>query len=286
MTDTTGPMLIALLLYPGMVFAAVLGLCYARLSGGSAGWQRIARQRTGMVHAARQSVEGWTSLVSSGLSGVALALLPWPWHPLAIDPIAALWAWSVLEVAFLVALLPGLLAGAPLVVRAAMREAQIGVMGRALLWLALAPGLVLFDQWQLIGDSGHSPMLLHALALVLALIVWPVAAGWGPAAAETSMTPGGLAAGLDDGSAALAQSAQTMRQAVLLGATLLLLLPVALLPPWLALLLLLLVFALVSWFLGRMVTALPRLTLPDLLHWCWWRALPLGLIGVLYLSLV
>ena len=45
-------------------------------------------------------------------------------------------------------------------------------------------------------------------------------------------------------------------------------------------------FMLVTLLLNRISSALPRLTLPAALHWCWWRALPLALVGLVYLIFV
>ena len=38
--------------------------------------------------------------------------------------------------------------------------------------------------------------------------------------------------------------------------------------------------------LRRAALALPRLTLPGALRWCWWRALPLAVGGLVYLMIV
>jgi len=38
--------------------------------------------------------------------------------------------------------------------------------------------------------------------------------------------------------------------------------------------------------LNRVAGALPRLTLPAALRWCWWRALPLAVVGLVYLIVI
>jgi hypothetical protein len=60
----------------------------------------------------------------------------------------------------------------------------------------------------------------------------------------------------------------------------------ALLRPPVALTLLAGLFAVVALLLRRASTTLPRLTLPGALRWCWWRALPLAVAGVVYLIIV
>jgi hypothetical protein len=56
--------------------------------------------------------------------------------------------------------------------------------------------------------------------------------------------------------------------------------------PWVGLLLFIALFIVVVLLLRQMTGLLPRLTLPAALRWCWWRALPLALIGMIYLILV
>jgi hypothetical protein len=53
-----------------------------------------------------------------------------------------------------------------------------------------------------------------------------------------------------------------------------------------ALLLIAGLFVLVALLLKRIADALPRLTLPAALRWCWWRALPLAVVGLVYLILI
>ncbi|NJN68806.1 MAG: hypothetical protein HC884_19935, partial [Chloroflexaceae bacterium] len=121
---------------------------------------------------------GWICLLCSGWAG---------WFGPVLLPLPALWllAWAGLEGAFFLSLLPGLLSGPPPVVRAAIREAQVGTAGRILLWVALGAGLVLHPTGDLATPSALSPILTHVLALLTALFAFPIAAGWGPYAAET-----------------------------------------------------------------------------------------------------
>lgn len=264
----------ALLLYPGLLLTLGLALLHTTLTSGR------LRLRLSVAGAAWRSAEGLLNATSMVLAGLSLTLLPWPLHPIAPETGVWVWAWAVLEAAFLLPLLSGLLIGAPLVARAASREAQMGVAGRALLWLALGVGLLLYDNW--------SPVALpaHVLAALAAILAFPAAIGWGPFAAETSITPGGTEHGLDSATTTLAYAARVVRTTALLAASLVALLPWEVLPAWVGLPLLLAVFAAVSVVLRRLTGKLPRLPLPDALRLCWWRALPLGVAAVIYLAVI
>jgi hypothetical protein len=265
---------IALLLYPGLLLALGLSLLYTVVTVGRPAFH------WGAIGAAGRSVEGSMYALSIILAGCGLALLPWPLHPLALDPGVWLWAWALFEGAFLLPLLPGLLVGTPTVVRAASREAQIGVAGRALLWLVLAIGL-LFPF-----TGGLLTLPAYLLIIAAATFALPAAVGWGPFAAETTITPGGTAHGLDRQTAVLAATARSIRTAVLLAASLVALLPRTLVPPWVGLLLLAVVFILVSLLFRRLTGRLPRQTLPDALRLCWWRVLPPVLVAGVYLGII
>ncbi len=56
--------------------------------------------------------------------------------------------------------------------------------------------------------------------------------------------------------------------------------------PWGAALLAAALFLVVSLLLRQIGGALPRLPLPHALRWCWWRALPLALVGLVYLIVI
>src|SRR5690349_9823529 len=98
---------------------------------------------------ARPALTGEDALqiASAVLALGALWALPWPGLARAAS---SLWpAWALLEAAWLLPLLPPLKAGAPPVVRAGAREAQIGALGRAALWLALGALAGLGAGWEL-----------------------------------------------------------------------------------------------------------------------------------------
>jgi hypothetical protein len=285
---TVVQILLAVLVYPGVMLALLLGMLYAVLRTAQPWQHSLAAFRAGLSRAPWTSQEWALHILSVVLAGCALALLPWPWHPLPPDPAVWLWAWSALEAAFLLPLLPAMLAGSPPVVRAASRAAQIGVTGRAVLWLGLTVGLLLHNSagWQLLNENGQSPLLAHVLALLVAVFALPVAIEWGPFSPEKSLAPDGAEQGLDDTTITLARAAAHVRAAALLAASLVALLPLSLLPAPVGLLLVLVAFAGISVLLKQQAGRAPRLTLPGALRACLWRALPIGAAAVIYLGLL
>lgn len=274
--------LVAIIVYPGIVLVLALGLLHAELSQNGLRAGLLFRSITNA--SAWKSGEGLMSGLSIILAGVGLACLPWPLFSAASAyPGHMLLAWGGLEGAFLVALLPGLLAGSPPVVRAAIREAQIGIAGRALLWIAVGVGLALHTEWSLYGQGRLSPLLAHLLALLAAGFAFPAAIGWGPFAAEQSITPGGVHQGLDTSTVRLAQAAHICRVGALLAASLLAVLPVGAINPWLGMVLLIAAYIGCTMLFKRMEGTQPRYTLAEALQACWWRALPLAGAAVICL---
>jgi hypothetical protein len=266
--------LLALLLYPGLALALALALVF--------GWLTEGRVSLGWLRAAWGSFDGLMSLASILLAALALALLPWPLHPaagwlLVGGPIGL---WAAFESAFLLALLPGLLSPAPLGQRAASREAQLSAAGRCVVWLALGVAL-----W---GDAGWAARALpgRALLALAGLLALPAAVGVGPFGAERSLHPAGAETGLDEPTAALVRLARTTRGAALLAALIVVSLPAPPIQPWAALLLIAGLFVVIGLLLRRLSGGLPRLTLPAALRWCWWRALPLAVVGLVYLIFI
>lgn len=278
----------ALLLYPGLLFTLGVGLLYAALTQGPRHLALLLRSAANP--AAWFSAEGVINLVCIGLAGSGLLFLPWPLHPL--PPAGAgtwLLAWGGLEGAFLVALLPGLLAGAPHVVRATIREAQIGAAGRLPLWLTLFSGLLLQHSAGTPSTAPYLVALAYGLIALTLFFALPAAVGWGTFAAETNVTPGGTEQGLGHAAAAIAHIARATRTAALLAASLLAVLPLAsrglnlgdrgslllVVGAWLA----------ASALLGKLATKKPRTPMPDVLVACWWRALPLAIAATACLIL-
>jgi hypothetical protein len=270
---------LAILLYPGLGLAIGLALLFGWLTQGRAFFGQVR------VVAFWKSLDGLAGMASIVFATVALTLLPWPLH-LA----GHLWGgrplvlWAAIEGAFLAPVLPALLAPSPLAARAASREAQLGVAGRFVIWIALGTALWAGADWSWAALPGRA---LIGLAGLLAL---PLAIGAGPFEAERSMSAAGAEEGLDVATAGLVRFARTFRSAVLLAVLIVASLPSV--EPWgaatqirpvFALLIGAAVFVVVALLLRQLAAALPRLTLPAALHWCWWRALPLAIAGLVYL---
>jgi hypothetical protein len=275
-------LILALLIYPGLLTALALGGLFALLAEG-----RLVLPGFG----ASIGAEGLTGLASLVLAGLALALLPWPLHPAAhwraVGSAATLWA--VVEAAYLLPLLPGLLDPAPLVSRAAVREAQMGVAGRAVIWLAVGAGLWPEATWS------TRTLLGHILLLVGGLLAFPAAAGIGPFGAELTLHSAGAEAGLDGSTAGLLRFGRSLRASVLLAALIVTALPPV--QPWgvrtgfqlvpaVGAALSLALFVVAALAVRQASVSLPRFTLPAALRWCWTRALPVVLVGLAYVALV
>lgn len=265
----------AILLYPGLLLACALTLLFRFLAEGLLPYEHSPRFPT-------LSLSSLSGLVSIILSTVALAALPWPFHPAADYGWVAspLVLWFCLEGAYMVPLVPGLLSRSPLASREVIREAQISIAGRFVLWLAIGVALWSGIGWDMLMLPAR---VLAALAGLLAL---PAAAGIGPFSAERSVSVGGAETGLDEATSDLLRFARTMRGAVLVATLVTASFPYNLLNPMAALLLSMLLFLIILVLLRRVALSLPRLPLPSALRWCWWRALPLAVAGLVYLILV
>lgn len=277
--------LIALLIYPGLVFALLAGIGYASITRGIP--QAMLSFRGILSPKAWGSNEGMLHGISIILAGFGLAFLPFPWHPAEATYQPAFWllAWGGLEGAFLIALLPGLIAGSPHIVRATIREAQTGAAGRALLWLALTTSLTIHTDWSLLQSNHHSPLVVHGLALLAGIIAFPIATGWGAFAPETSITPGGSEQGLGQEIVSLMRAARATRTGALLTALLVALLPIGTLSPIVGLIILIALFAAAGILLKRQEGNKPRLSLPSILRVCWWRAFPSTMAALIYLTI-
>jgi hypothetical protein len=265
------PIAIAALIYPGVLTALVAGALFALLAG-----RRGGRTPLGGALGTR---EGLAALTSMLLAGLGLATLPWPLHP-APSGLAWLWAWAGFELAFLLPLIPPLLSGAPTVVRAAIREAQLGALARAVLWAAVGAALGAYGDWRPIA------LPAHLLALAAALSALPAAIGWGPFAPEVSVTPEGALAGLPAGVKALDRFAWGTRSGALILAALLTTLPTGIATPPLALAMVVAGLLVVALLLRRVEGRLPRLTLPAALRLYALIGLPLAALASAALALV
>lgn len=259
-----------------IVLAPLLAVAFARLAEGRA---PALPRSLGAIWGSAGGLAAATSLL---LSAAALALLPWPLHPARAHPLvghpAALW--SAVEGAFLIPLLPALLAPSQLAARAASREGQISLAGRFVVWLSLGLALWSGAGWSLADIVGR------VLGVLAALAALPAAAGVGPFAAETSLNPGGAEELLDEDTARLIRLSRAARSAVLLAALVVASLPLAAVAAPVGLLLCLAVFVVVPLGIRRAGANQPRTTLPAAIRWCLWRALPLAAMGIVYLIIV
>jgi hypothetical protein len=257
-------MVVALIVYPGLLWTLLLSILIALPS-------RIRLPTPRLLADIRHSRYGLLALLSIVLAILAAVLTAWPLHPAARSPVGnVLCAWIVLEAAALLPLLPGFASALPLAVRAASREAQLGLAGRSIIWVAVV-----------VASYAGSNLPGSLLAFVAGLLALPAATGLGPFGPEQSLEPDRLALGLDEPGVALLPFARLTRATVLLG-----LLASAAHPLWLfgapVALVLILILAIGCGFILRWATMIPRLTLPAGLSWCWWQTLPLALAGLVY----
>lgn len=267
--------LIALILYPGVVALAASGVLLAFASG-------VRIPRLGAFASIHRTAEGVSILMSLALLTFGAALLPLPIHPaLGRWLVGKLpLAWALIEAAFLLPLLPGLISRRPLEARAASRAAQLGIAGRAVFWIAATAAML----------TGTSLIDLpgRLLALVTGLMVLPAAAGLGPFGPEQSLAQAQQPGELDGATQALLPFVRNIQAAVLVLALAATVVP----PVWASgaqaligagsvIALVLLAGLLLTQIAGR-----PRLTLPMGLHWCWRRALPLALASLVYVMIV
>jgi hypothetical protein len=231
---------------------------------------------------AARRVEATTSIISLGLSAVALILLPWPGLAELFGP-QANWRWfgacAALEGAWLVALLPGMLAGVPTLVRSSMRSAQIGLAGRAVTWLAAGAGLALGElSWR------SAPAALLIVVAVAAGL--PIALGWGPFGSLPGFRAGATDQAIDPEAAPLVNRARQVRQIALIVASFVFALPLAFLPALAGWALLVAACLFFAFALSRLEGQWPRLTLPAALRFCWSRAFPLAVAAIIYVVIL
>lgn len=264
-------LVVALIFFP--LLLVVLTLALHTLIGGEL--------RFGSLRVPPMSGDSVAAGASLLLAACGLALLPWPFSPVPLNVFGApLTAWLATEGAFLIALLPGLLIPDALINRATIREAQISLAGRVVLWLAIGTLVWTTANWTALSLPGR---LLLALGGVFAL---PAAAGLGPFSADRSLSPLAAERGLDQATLALVQFARQARGTLLFAALGLALVPRTQVQPVIGIVLWFAIVLVGGLILRRLNGRIPRLTLPAILHWCWQRALPVALVGLLYLAVV
>lgn len=198
--------LFQLLIYPGLLWVSALALLLIAALGRSARGNQAIRRTW-------RALQGHGSLphaLSVILCFITIGLLPWPASPYAPAPSLDIWRlWAFTEATFLTPLLPGLMSSLPPINRAAVREAQIGVSGRAALWIALLVGF----NWQ--GQTLYDlvPLLGGAAAALLALAP---AAGWQPFGGESGLGLGDASSYLPPEDIGVARWAYDLRSVLLI----------------------------------------------------------------------
>lgn len=257
------------LAYPGLVATLALTVLFAVLAN-----ERVQVPNAAHVQAVR-STEGIVGLASIAFAIWGITLLPWPLHPAPLlpwidHPIAI---WAVLEASFLAPALLGLLSNSPFATRANLREVQMGVAGRCIVWIAIGGALWLPVDWSIASLPGRGLLLLAGL------LAMPAAIGYGPFGAERNLSTAGSEEGLDEATSGVLRSARAVRGSVLLLALIVASLAWSPVPPWIILMLTLAIFIVATLLIRQVSLVLPRLTLPGALHWCWWRVMPIALLG-------
>lgn len=230
-----------------------------------------------------QSVDGFAAMGCIVLVILAFAVLPWPLHP------ASDHAWvghpalllALIEGAFFAPVFAGLLASSPLAARAVMREAQVNAAGRLALWVAAGNAL-----WGSAGWTG-----LEVLGRIILFIVGGMAvvaaAGLGPFAPDTSLSPSGAEEDLDESERWLAHMARHMRAGLMLTFFVISVVPgPKVVQPIIALIIAIAIGAVLVAGLRQVQQTLPRLTLHATVRWCLWRMLPVAVVASAYLELV
>ncbi len=222
-----------------------------------------------------RSIDGVAAAIGLAASVIFVAFLPWPVIAPPHGTPALVTVLLALESASLLPLIAGLRAG-QLAARAAIREAQIGTAGRCVLWLVYGA---------LSQIDSVAPIQVPGVVALLAggLLALPAACAIGPFGPERALVADGPETNMTPPAASLHRLARRVRRALpplLLCAAL----PLAALGP-LALGIQLAVYTVMVAALARLLADRPRLTLPAALGWCWWRALPLALAGMVYLLL-
>lgn len=267
--------LLAIVLAAATAFG--LSVLIARTVTGADIWTLPASRRL------PQSVDGFAAMACIALVILAFAALPWPLHPAGNDvwvghPVVL---WALVEGAFLAPVFAGLLAPSPLAARAVMREAQVNAAGRLALWVAAGASL-----WGGAGWTG-----LEAVGRVVLFIVGGVAvaaaAGLGPFAPDTSLSPSGAEEGLDENERWLSHVARHMRAGLMLAFFVVSVVPrPEVVQPGIALMIAIAIGAVLLAGLRQVQRTLPRLTLHTTVRWCLWRLLPVALVASVYLELV
>jgi hypothetical protein len=267
---------IVMTLILAVLLATGLGLAVVPAMNGAGLVLRLPKRRF------PPGIDSLASGVSIVLTVLTYAALPWPLHPAG----GSSWVghpalvWALVEGAFLAAAFAGLLAPSPLAARAALREAQVNMAGRLVLWVVAGSLL-----WGGVGWSALE-VLGRALLFLVGVVAVAAAAGLGPFAPDASLAPSGAEEGLDAGERWLAQMARQMRAGLALALFVVGILPGSdVVQPWIAAMIALALFAVLLVGLRQARRTLPLAPLHTTVRWCLLRALPAALIVNVYLQL-
>ncbi len=262
------------LVYPGLLTALLLGLVVGRVLEGPASGGRAIR---GLIDV----IAGRASLAYAGATVLLLlALIRLPWPNLSSEargPAEPWLLWGLVEASVIMVALRGLASSAPVASRTATRDAQLGVSGRLVIWIAAAVALNVRDTPGLAGGYRLDVALgLAALGVLLAL---PAAAGWPPLGYEPFGNTGrdGTLSAED---AALVQWARRLLSVFWLALFVTVFIPLPQLPWWAELPMRLAVIAGLASIGRGLHGRFVNRTLPAALRWCWWIALPCVMAAV------
>ncbi len=266
MTDVV----LAALVYPGLITVVVL-VAITALLGGERPVLRLVIQP-----APRPGFDALVNMASIVMAIAAMIVAPWPLHPAQGDSVVGdlLVLFFCIEAAALMPILAGMITRSPLATRAASRTLQLGVAGRAVIWLAIGATAIG------VGD-GPEYWIARALLAIASVLALPAALGVGPFAVERGLTPAGMEEGLSAGEAERARLARLTRNAALIGVTLVYLVPQD--TPIISIGVIIGCFLMLTVIFSRLGT-LPRFPLPAGLRWCWFVAAPPAVFATLWLA--
>lgn len=259
------------------VLASTLGVLIAQTTTGVALWPLPVVRRFSW------SIDGIAAITSIVLVILAYAVLPWSFNPAS----RRIWVghpalmWVLVEGAFLAPVFAGLLAPVPLAARATIREAQVNLAGRLVLWLVAGSLL-----WSGAGWTGLE-VLGRAVLLLAGVVAAAAAAGLGPFEPDVSLSPAGAEEGLDATERWLARVARHMRAGLALALFVTSVVPGReVVQPAVASIIAVALFSVLIAGLRQARRVLPRLTLHATMQWCLWRILPIVLAAIVYLEVV
>lgn len=267
--------LFAVLIYPGMLTVVVVALLIGRLVGGPASGGLAIRGLRGAL----RGTASFPHALSAALAWAAIALLPWPALPWQTAASSNLWLlWCVVELSVLATALAGFSAPSPIVIRSAVRTAQLGLSGRLVMWLATAAVLAVGT------PITGVPALAIGCAALAAVLAFPAAAVWAPFGYEPFGNGGPLPA-LRPEDAALAAWARRLLTIFWLALFSTVFIPLPALGWWIALPVRLGLLAGLAAIVRGMEGVFANRSLPGALRWCWYLALPCALFAMVLVSL-